>query len=112
MQPVVVGIHVPPNSLFDFYTDGIWMAKQCPQAKRNVQPKAQEMEINHALLVVVSGWQVTTVRWAGALDSEQCPLFLNPKHTQGYADARGATPGYWIVKNSWGARVVCHKPVV
>lgn len=75
VQPVVVGMYVPPESSFLFYTGGVWEKEQCTYTYgADGKPLAENAVINHAVLIV------------------------------GY-DNRTTTSGkkYWIFKNSYGA---------
>ena len=50
VQPVVVGIYLPEDSVFEFYKEGVFSARNCelpPGA-----PNASLAMINHAVLVV------------------------------------------------------------
>lgn len=50
VAPVTVGIYVTDDSLFDFYSGGVWPASSCA-LPRGI-PNPTNARVNHALLVV------------------------------------------------------------
>lgn len=72
---MVVGLYVPPESLFLFYTGGVWEREQCNYTYGpDGQPLRDYVPINHAVLVVGFDNQTTT-----------------------------SGKKYWLAKNSFGA---------
>ena len=55
MSPVMVGIYVPDDSLFEFYSGGVWPANSCMLPTG--APSSARALVNHALLVV--GYDMT-----------------------------------------------------
>ena len=50
LAPVMVSIYVPQDSLFEFYSGGVWPASSCKLPSG--APNASLATVNHALLVV------------------------------------------------------------
>lgn len=51
----MVGFYVPEDSLFEFFSGGVWPASSCPLPPG--APSASLAQVNHALLVV--GYDMT-----------------------------------------------------
>lgn len=54
VAPVTAGIYVPEDSMFDFYSGGIWPASSCALPKG--APSSKHAMVNHAMVVV--GWNM------------------------------------------------------